>query len=123
VRILLIESDSELGDALAAGLRLDGHLVEHVTALTEGLRALTASPWDVCVADVTRRSRRWPGPLERAATRALAAHAPTVLTTTHGWVEDVHPRDVGADALMRKPFPIAALRRVVARVAVARSTA
>ena len=123
MRILLIESDAELGDALAAGLRLDGHLVEHVTALTDGLRALAGARWDACVADVTRRSRRWPGPLERAATRALAAHAPTVLTTVHGWAEDVHPRDFGATAILRKPFPFATLRRVVARVAAAPSTA
>jgi len=123
VRILLIESDSELGDALAAGLRLDGHVVEHVPALTDGLRALVAARWDACVADVTRRTRRWPGPLERAATRALAAHAPTVLTTVHGWADDVHPRDFGASAIMRKPFSVAALRRTVQRVTAAPSRA
>ena len=123
MRILLIEADQELGDALAAGLRRDGHVVEHVPSLTDGLRALTASRWDACVADVTRPWRRWPCPLERAATRALAAHAPTVLTTVHGWVDDVHPCDIGVVAIVRKPFTLAALRRVIARLAPARSSA
>jgi DNA-binding response OmpR family regulator len=114
VRVLLIESDMDLGDALAAALQRDGHEVEHLVALTDGLNALQASRWDACIADVGRRPRRWPGPLERLATRALAAHAPVVLTTVHAWAEDVHARDLGAAAILRKPFSRASLRGALA---------
>jgi two-component system, OmpR family, response regulator len=123
VRVLLVESDPDLGDALTIALRLDGHEVEHLVALPDGLRALKAERWDVCIADVGRRPRRWPGPLDRFAARALAAHAPLVLTTVHAWVEDVHPRDLCAAAVLRKPFSRAMLRDAVAAATAAPSPA
>jgi len=117
VRVLLIESDMDLGDALAGALARDGHDVEHVAALTDGLRALQRSHRDACIADVGRRPRRWPGPLERLATRALASYAPVVLTTVHAWAEDVHAHDLGAAAILRKPFSRASLRDALALAA------
>jgi hypothetical protein len=68
---------------------------------------------------VGRRPRRWPGPLDRFLTRALAAHAPVVLTTVHAWADDVHPRDLGVAAVLRKPFSRPVMRHALAAAAAA----
>lgn len=119
-RVLLAEDDHELRSLLAGALRRDGHGIAEVRDGFELVQRLTLSlksggpvlPFDVVISDV--RMPGWSG-LEVLAAMARHAHVPPFVLIT-GFGDEAtyrHARELGAVAVMAKPFDVDDLRDLV----------
>ena len=112
MRILLIEDDGALRQAVAAHLAAEGWTVTQCADGEEGAWYLEDNAWDIVLLD-----RMLPGPdglalLRRARAAGLAA--PVLLLTALDAVGDrVDGLDAGADDYLAKPFD---LRELSARI-------
>lgn len=112
MRILLVEDNPDLGDAVESKLRNAGHSVHWVR---DGLSALQwgrAEAWDALVLDLSL-----PGKGGDAVLRELRAgglEAPVLIMTARAEIEDkIDLLDLGADDYLVKPFD---LRELEARL-------
>lgn len=109
MRILLVEDDALLGDALQAGLRQAGHAVDWVR---DGIAAETALLTEDYAASVLDLGLPRKDGLEvlrklRATKRAL----PVLILTARDTVEDrIKGLDAGADDYLVKPFDLGELQ-------------
>jgi DNA-binding response OmpR family regulator len=111
MRVLAIEDDSELAEAIAAGLRLEGMAVDTVLDGDLGLEHALVNDYDVIVLD-----RDLPGLHGDDVCGKLAGtvRARILMLTAAGTIEDrVDGLGLGADDYLPKPFAFAEL---VARV-------
>jgi two-component system, OmpR family, response regulator len=112
VRVLIVEDDVRLADALARGLRERGHIVDHAEGGDDGEALASEDAYDAIVLDLNL-----PGRDGLAVLRALRGHGvdtPIVIATSRDETEDVVAGlDAGADDYIRKPF---ALRELEARL-------
>ncbi len=120
MRVLIVEDDLLLGDALAAGLRQRGQVVDWFRSGPEADAALAASAYDAVVLDLGLPGgdgmewlRRW---------RARGDTLPVLILTARDGVEQrIAGLDVGADDYLVKPIEIdelaARLRAMVRRAA------
>jgi two-component system OmpR family response regulator/two-component system response regulator QseB len=104
MRVLVIEDDLLLGDALQAGLRGNGFAVEWLRDGEAGAAALAADPFDAVVLDLG---------LPRMDGRRLLEQGdrtPVLVLTARDALEDrVRGLDAGADDYVVKPVAIAEL--------------
>ena len=109
MRILCVEDEPQVANAVAKALAADGHAVDLVGDGLEALDWLTACPYDLVILDLVLPGL---GGLEvcrrlRAAQMAM----PVLMFTALGEVEDrVRGLDSGADDYLPKPFAMAELR-------------
>jgi DNA-binding response OmpR family regulator len=116
VRILVVEDEVELADAIATGLRREGYAVDVANDVSGAIDRLVVSPYDLVTLDLNlpdgdglelaRRVREDPAfaPLDdEAAPRIL------MLTARDGVGERVVGLDQGADDYLVKPFAFAEL--------------
>lgn len=112
MRILLVEDNQDLGDAIESKLRVAGHSVEWAHDGEMALRWGHHENWDAIVLDIML-----PGKDGFAVIRALRAagcEAPVLVATARSEIEDkVDMLDLGADDYMVKPFD---LRELEARL-------
>ena len=112
MRILLIEDDAALREAVAAKLRAEGFEVTGCADGDEGGWQLGQDAWDLVLLD-----RMLPGRDGLALLRGLrrsGSQTPVLLLTARGAVSDrVEGLDAGADDYLTKPFD---LRELSARV-------
>ena len=112
VRILLVEDNPDLGDAVESKLRNAGHTVEWVRDGEAALRWSQHETWDAVVLDIML-----PGIDGFAVIRGLrgaGCDAPVLVVTARSEIEDkVDMLDLGADDYMVKPFD---LRELEARL-------
>jgi DNA-binding response OmpR family regulator len=111
MRVLAIEDDGELADAIAAGLRLEGMAVDTVLDGDLGLEHALVNDYDVIVLD-----RDLPGLHGDVVCGKLAGRvrARILMLTAAGTIEDrVEGLTLGADDYLPKPFAFA---EFVARV-------
>jgi DNA-binding response OmpR family regulator len=103
MRVLVIESDALLGDLLTDLLADEGHTVDGVTTMDEGLARVRAEPWDACVTDGF-----WPEVVveTRAYLADLASRCPVVLLSARDWARHARPPDLGVAAVVPKPFDL-----------------
>jgi DNA-binding response OmpR family regulator len=109
MRVLLIEDDAELGEAIAAGLRLEGMAVDVALDGDSGLDRATVNGYDVIVLD---RDLPVMHGDEVCAALALrpARRARILMLTAAGTIEDrVEGLGIGADDYLSKPFAFAEL--------------
>jgi len=105
MRLLILEDDPQLGDALAAGLRQRDHAVDWFRDGTQADAALSGAPYDAMVLDLGLPGidgmtwlRRW-----RQAGHAL----PVLVLTARDAVEQrIGGLDAGADDYLIKPIAI-----------------
>jgi DNA-binding response OmpR family regulator len=112
VRILVVEDETKVAQALHAGLTTEGYDV--VTARTgeEGFFLASAEAFDLMLLDVMLPGRS--GFEILGALRNRGVTTPVLMLTARDAVEDrVHGLDVGADDYLAKPFAFAEL---VARI-------
>jgi two-component system, OmpR family, response regulator QseB len=120
VRILLVEDDDMLGEAVRDGLRQDGDVVDWVQDSGAALAALSTSTFSALVLDLGLPSSdglnvlRW--------LRHNGHATPVVIVTARDGVTDrIAGLDAGADDYLIKPFDIdelsARLRAITRRVA------
>lgn len=111
MRVLVIEDDGELAEAIAAGLRLDGMAVDTALDGDAGLERVLVSDYDVIVLD-----RDLPGVHgdDVCAELAGTGRARILVLTAAGTIGDlVDGVGRGADDYLAKPFSFAEL---VARI-------
>ncbi len=111
MRVLVIEDDGELAEAIAAGLRLEGMAVDTARDGDSGLDRALVNDYDVIVLD-----RDLPGVHgdDVCARLAGSARARILMLTAAGTIEDrVAGLGRGADDYLPKPFAFAEL---VARI-------
>ncbi len=120
MRLLIVEDDALLGDALAQGLRQRGHAVDWFRDGMQADAALAGAPFDAVVLDLGLPGgdgmswlQRW-----RQAGRVLPI---VVLTARDGVEQRIDGLDAGADDYLIKPITIdelaARLRALVRRTA------
>lgn len=110
-RILLVEDETAIADAVLYALRADGHQVQHCLLGSDALRLQDEQPFDLAVLDVGL-----PDIDGFALFRKLREHGalPVIfLTARDGEVDRVVGLEIGADDYVTKPF---SPRELAARV-------
>ena len=103
MRVLIVEDDRPLGEALAEGLRQLGHAVDWFTTGDEANRALDAAPYDAIVLDLGLPRRDGMSWLSEWRGRAIAL--PVLVLTARDAVEQrIQGLDAGADDYLVKPI-------------------
>lgn len=117
MRLLIVEDDALLGDALHTGLRELGNTVDWVRDGVAASSALEAERYDAVVLDLGLPRRSGLEVLQRL--RGRADRTPVLILTARDTVGDrIKGLDTGADDYLVKPFDIgelAARLRAIAR--------
>jgi two-component system response regulator QseB len=108
MRLLVLEDDAQLGEALSAGLRGEGHVVDWFTSGAQADVAMSDTGYDAVVLDLGLPDadglvwlQRW-----RAAGRSLPILVLTARDTVDQRIEGL---DVGADDYLIKPISLSEL--------------
>jgi len=106
VRILVVDDEADLVDALARGLRRDGYAVDTATDGEEALAKASWTPYDLVCLDLTMPGIDGLEVCERLRADPPEGVAPRVLMlTARDTLEDrIRGLDVGADDYLVKPF-------------------
>ena len=105
MRILLVEDDDLLGEAVRDGLRQEGHVVDWVHNGGAALAALSTSSFSALVLDLGLPDSDGLGLLRRL--RQSGQATPVVIVTARDRVSDrIGGLDAGADDYLIKPFDI-----------------
>ena len=112
MRILIIEDEAAIADAIGAALTAAGHVVDRLASGRQADAALRDHPYDLVVLDLGLPDIDGIELLRRLRARADAV--PVLVATAREELEErVHALDLGADDYLVKPF---ALREFEARV-------
>jgi two-component system copper resistance phosphate regulon response regulator CusR len=108
VRILLVEDEIKVGNALSQGLRAEDYEVTWAQSGEEGFFNASSQPFDVIVLDVMLPGRNGIEVLQTL--RKQGSKTPVLLLTAKDAIEDrVLGLDAGADDYLVKPFAFAEL--------------
>jgi two-component system OmpR family response regulator/two-component system response regulator QseB len=108
MRILVVENDSLLGDAIQAGLTEMGDAVDWVRDGVAAEQALDTAPYAAMVLDLGLPRRTGLEVLQRL--RARGGRLPVLILTARDTVEDrIRGLDAGADDYLIKPFDLGEL--------------
>jgi DNA-binding response OmpR family regulator len=103
VRILIVEDDHVVADAVRRGLEREGFAVDVAADGTEGLWRVTETPYDAVVLDIMLPGMS--GYEICARMRAADNWSPVLmLTARDGDVDEARALDTGADDYLSKPF-------------------
>jgi two-component system response regulator QseB len=103
MRLLVLEDDPDLGEALAAGLRQRGHVIDWFRDGTSADAAVSTAPYDAVVLDLGLPGTDGLVWLQRWRARGLTLPV-LVLTARDGLDERVTGLDSGADDYLIKPI-------------------
>ena len=105
MRLLILEDDADLGEALAAGLRQSGHVVDWFRDGTQAEAALDGTPYDAMLLDLGLPGTDGMTWLRRWRRRGMAL--PVLILTARDAVEQrIAGLDAGADDYLVKPIAI-----------------
>jgi two-component system, OmpR family, response regulator QseB len=125
MRLIIVEDDLQLGEALAAGLRQQGHAVDWFRDGGRADAAIGGAPYDALVLDLGLPGTDGMVWLQRWRARALAL--PVLILTARDTVDHrIAGLDAGADDYLIKPISIdelAARLRAMLRRATGRAQA
>jgi DNA-binding response OmpR family regulator len=112
VRLLIVDDNQRLCQAVAESLRAQGFAVDSAATATEGVRAWRAVEYDAAVLDLMLPDGTGLDALKEM--RARGNTTPVLILTALGAIEDrVRGLDCGADDYLVKPF---AMQELIARV-------
>ena len=112
MRLLIIEDNQRLCQAVAESLRAQGFAVDTAASVTEGLRIWRAAEYDAAVLDLMLPDGSGLGALKEMRDRGNLT--PVLILTALGSIEDrVRGLDGGADDYLVKPF---AMQELIARL-------
>jgi two-component system OmpR family response regulator len=123
VRVLVVEDEVTLGEAVRRGLAAEGFVVDVETSGDEGLLTALNQPYDVIVLDIMLPRLNGYDVCRRL--REAENWTPVLmLTAKDGDLDEVDAFDLGADDYLTKPFAfavlVARLRALIRRGAPAR---
>jgi two-component system response regulator QseB len=105
MRLLLVEDDSMIGEAVRAGLRREGFAVDWVESTAAADRALGSEPFELVLLDLGLPGGD--GLTFLGALRGSGAALPVLIITARDAVADrVAGLDAGADDYLVKPFDL-----------------
>ncbi len=108
MKILIVEDDTMLADAMSRALRQSAHMVQRAASGIEADRMLSDNDYDLVLLDVGLPHLDGFEVLRRL--RARRAKVPVMLLTVRDAIEDrVLGLDLGADDYLTKPFDLAEL--------------
>jgi two-component system OmpR family response regulator len=108
LRILLVEDDAMLSDAIARAFTQAAHAVDTVSNGEEADRALIAAEYDIVLLDIALPRIDGLEVLKRL--RARRSNVPVLIMTVRDALEDrVAGLDLGADDYITKPFHLSEL--------------
>src|SRR6202167_3150297 len=108
MRILLIEDDELVADAIVRGLSLAGFTVDHSASAESGRAALGAEHFDLAVVDIGLPGAD--GLALLGALRSEGKSMPVLILTARDTLADkIRAFDLGADDFLMKPFEQAEL--------------
>jgi DNA-binding response OmpR family regulator len=105
-RVLLLEDDPALRGLLLEVLGLEDFDVVQCESYDEIRRAAADELGDLIVADFWGGAQRTLDEADRQQIRDLTALRPVILLTGRTWASETTAGELGAHALMRKPFDI-----------------
>ncbi len=112
MRLLIVEDNPRLCQAVADSLRAQGFAVDTAGSASEGLRAWKSADYDAAVLDLMLPDGTGLNALKEMRERGNMA--PVLILTALGTIEDrVRGLDCGADDYLVKPF---AMQELIARV-------
>jgi DNA-binding response OmpR family regulator len=112
-RALLLEDDVALRDLLVEALSGEDFDVRACDSISEMRTAVADGEGEIVVADFWGGSQRTLPDSERDEIRDLCSHLPVILLTGRTWAADITAEELGARALIRKPFDLDFLLRAV----------
>ncbi len=108
MRILLVEDEVNLAEAVVSGLTAEGFTVDHIINGTEGYEAARSGGYDALVLDIML-----PGMNGYKICRTLRDEGVgtpiLILTAKDGEFDEAEALDTGADDFLRKPFSFVVL--------------
>ena len=108
MKVLLIEDDRSTADYVVAGLREEGHEIDHAADGMTGFELACTRSYDALVVD--RMLPRLDGLSLVRALRSAGRNAPVLFLTSVGGVDDrVEGLEAGADDYLLKPFAFSEL--------------
>lgn len=103
MKFLLVEDNLELANAVAARLRIDGHVVDHADRIEEAVAYSETSEYDLILLDIMLPDGDGRNFLQHH--RAGNADTPIIVLTARSQVSDrISLLDLGADDYVTKPF-------------------
>ena len=116
MRILLIEDDPGLGNAVRDQIAAEGHMPDLAPTLSYARDLLATMPYDLILLDLGLPDGRGIDFLK--ALRAKGSVTPVMILTAHDRItERIEGLNAGADDYMGKPFDLAELSARIAAVA------
>mgnify|MGYP002777084126 CR=1 FL=1 len=116
MKLFLVEDDTAVADYILAGLRQEGHVVDHMADGRDAMAQAVANAYDVMIVD-----RMLPGLDGLSLVRALRAAkvmTPVLFLTAMGGVDDrIEGLQAGGDDYLVKPFAFGELSARVAALA------
>jgi two-component system, NtrC family, nitrogen regulation response regulator GlnG len=112
-RTLLLEDDLALRDLLLEAFGGEDIEVVICESFNEVREAAKRRDADIVVADFWGGSQRTLPQSDRDDIRELASYLPVILLTGRTWAADTTAEELGARALIRKPFDLDDLLRTV----------
>jgi DNA-binding response OmpR family regulator len=101
----LVEDDADLAGVVMEALAQDGHSATHVRGPAEACRLATTDSWDAFVVDAFGGHQQ-PDAAYVATVQHLASRGRVVVTTGRAWGVDAEASDLGAYAVLTKPYDL-----------------
>ena len=117
MRILLVEDDEALATIVTEALADEGHLTTAVTGWEEAFPLAETQRWDLFIVDAFGESLLQPEERYCATLRRLAEHGPVLVTSGRTWAAHARPEELGASAVLPKPYDLEELSAQVAALA------
>ena len=112
-RALLLEDDVPLRDLLLEAFAGEDIEVRACDSFSEVRAAAARGEADIVVADFWGGSQRTLPQSDRDDIRELCSYVPVILLTGRTWAAETSADELGARALIRKPFDLDELLRTV----------
>jgi len=113
-RAILLEDDVALRDLLLEALDGEGYAVRACETFEEIHDAAKGKEADIAIADFWGGSQRTLPDSDRQEIRELCSYLPVILLTGRTWAAETSAEELGACALIRKPFDLDFLLKTVA---------
>jgi DNA-binding response OmpR family regulator len=112
-RALLLEDDVALRDLLLEAFATENVDVRTCDSYEEVREAAARAEADIVIADFWGGSQRSLPDSDRDDIRELCSYLPVILLTGRTWAAETSAEELGAHALIRKPFDLDDLLRTV----------